>query len=195
MNLNETTLKDWYLVTLHDAPPPKNRVMWGTIASDPSCRWYPGDWCCTSPVLRITNDGVHITKNTRYQAQGPGQEIQLPVKALIKLRQGISPAEYQIMSANPELTLAAARQIIESQRDIQAGNVEPYKIQLSAEDYERFVAVLENPPNPPEKLKKLMQSERLKEHTLLHGLTPKTAHADEAFEPTAKELGANDESR
>lgn len=91
--LNKTTLRNWFLVTFHDAPPP-NQVLWGTVKDDPSFRWYPGDWCCTSPVLQVLDDGIHITKNTRYSVEGPGQHIELPVKALIELRQGVAPDQW-----------------------------------------------------------------------------------------------------
>ena len=61
MDLNETTLKAWYLVTFFDAPEP-NRILWGTVEDDPSFRWYPGDWCCTSPVLQVSDEGIYITQ-------------------------------------------------------------------------------------------------------------------------------------
>lgn len=92
--LNETTLKQWFLVIFFDVPAPNNRILWGIIEDDRLMRGLPGDFCCTSPVLKQTDDGVFITKNTRYSTIGPGQTIELPVKALIDLRAGHAPDNY-----------------------------------------------------------------------------------------------------
>lgn len=91
--LNETTLEGWYVVTFFDTPE-SQRVLWGIVKEDFSCRWYPGDWCCTSPVLQVIDSCAYITKNTRYTIFGPGKHIKLPVKALIELRQGVNPTEW-----------------------------------------------------------------------------------------------------
>lgn len=92
--LNETTLKHWYLVTFFDAPVVNNRILWGIVEEDPSMRGLPGDYCCSSPILKQTADDVFITKNTRYITVGPGQTIAIPVKALIELRAGHAPDDY-----------------------------------------------------------------------------------------------------
>lgn len=90
--LNKTTMTQWFLVNFHDAPPP-NKILWGIIEDDPSGRWLAGDYVCTSPVLKIADDNTYITKNTKYQVLGPGQKIQLPVKAILDLRMGFAPDE------------------------------------------------------------------------------------------------------
>ena len=91
--LNETTIIEWFLVTFSDAPSP-NKILWGIIYNDPSGRWLQGDYTCTSPVLKKRDDNTYITKNTQYHVIGPGQEIQLPVKAILDLRMGYSPIEW-----------------------------------------------------------------------------------------------------
>ena len=90
--LNETTIKDWYVITLTDAPEPLNRIVWGIIEAD-TRGYQPGFWVCSTPILHSTNDGMHVTKNTKYTTVGPGEAIELPVKALIELRSGYSPDE------------------------------------------------------------------------------------------------------
>lgn len=97
--LYETTLKEWFLVTFSDAPGSSNQVLWGIVESDPSGRWDLNDWCCTSQILEKTDDGVFVTKNTRYTTVGSGQMITLPVKALIELRVGHSPDDYLTLQA------------------------------------------------------------------------------------------------
>lgn len=95
MSMNETTLRGWYLISFTDAPPPKNRVLWGIIEAD-SRGLKPGSWVCSSLVIDQIDDKIFITKNTCYTTQGLGEEISLPVKALIELRQGVSPEEWQV---------------------------------------------------------------------------------------------------
>ncbi|MBN0989362.1 DUF6957 family protein [Amphritea pacifica] len=93
MEINQTAITQWFLITFFDAPPPLNRIVWGIIEAD-SRGYQPGFWVCSTQILNITDDGIHITKNTRYSTIGPGEEISLPVKALIELRQGVAPDEW-----------------------------------------------------------------------------------------------------
>lgn len=93
--VNETTLTNWFLVTFDDVNDEHNQVLWGIVFDDRSFRWTTGSWCCTSQILESTDDGVFITKNSRYLTKGPGQTISLPVKSLIELREGVAPTEWQ----------------------------------------------------------------------------------------------------
>lgn len=97
--LNKTTLKQWFLVISFDAPKPVNRILWGIVDDDPSMRWLLGDYCCTSPMLKLTANDMFITKNSKYTNVGPGQIITLPVKALIELRAEHARDDYLPMQA------------------------------------------------------------------------------------------------
>lgn len=96
MELNQTVITQWFLITFFDAPPPLNRIVWGIIETD-SRGYLPGSWVCSTPILQSIDGGVHITNNTKYTTVGPGETIELPVKALIELRQGVAPDEYLIL--------------------------------------------------------------------------------------------------
>lgn len=90
--LNNTTITNWFFVTFYDVTP-SQQILWGIIAEDPSCRWYPGDYVCTSMVLEQVSEKAYVTKNTRYTVLGSGKHVKLPIRTLPHLRDGISPEQ------------------------------------------------------------------------------------------------------
>lgn len=93
--MQETHLKDWYIVDVKDEASPDLRVLigWGIVASDPSGRWHPGDYVCTSPIQNVLPDGTMVTARTNYKPLGPGRRITVAATAWPFLRLGYSPDE------------------------------------------------------------------------------------------------------
>lgn len=89
--LVDTVITDWSLIRLSGTD--NVTVLWGIVAEDPSGRWRPGDYVCTSPVAEELAEGVFRTRNSLYQALGEGQWLVLPAQHLPCLRAGRSPGE------------------------------------------------------------------------------------------------------
>ncbi|PPI78448.1 hypothetical protein DXI23_20260 [Marinobacter flavimaris] len=92
-----TILSDWYIIDFErDGAPEEVQVAWGIVKEDPSGRWSPGNYSCTSPIQReVTEEGVlyAITGNSIYQLDGPGKRITMPTKTILALRGGYAPPE------------------------------------------------------------------------------------------------------
>lgn len=93
-----TVLKDWFLIDFELEGKPMGDVViaWGIVERDPSGRWSPGNYCCTSPVLEEVKEGNElfaITRNSNYQLTGRGERITMPVQSILALREGYSPDE------------------------------------------------------------------------------------------------------
>lgn len=102
-----TVLRDWYLVDFElDGEDAGVLIAWGIVERDPSCRWSPGDYCCTSPVKEEVQDGEElfaVTRNSNYQLSGSGERITMPARTIFALRQGYSPREILASAALREV--------------------------------------------------------------------------------------------
>jgi hypothetical protein len=92
-----TILRTWWLIDFeHEGVGQGIRLAWGIVENDPSCRWCPGDYCCTSPVIQEKEEEGElyaITKSSTYQLTGPGERITMPANTILALRAGHSPPE------------------------------------------------------------------------------------------------------
>ncbi|MEA1079545.1 hypothetical protein [Marinobacter qingdaonensis] len=92
-----TVLKKWFLIDFEfEGKAMEGVIAWGIVERDPSGRWSPGNYCCTSPVLKEVKEGDElfaITRNSTYQLVGAGERITMPVQSILALREGYSPDE------------------------------------------------------------------------------------------------------
>lgn len=97
---HDTVIKNWFLIDfVNDGEPINKQVLWGIVVQDFKGRWIPGDWCCTSLVLRESKGQVFHTKNSIYQAEGEGQRLYAPVERINLLRSGYSPDDWGALAA------------------------------------------------------------------------------------------------
>lgn len=89
----DTVLRDCFIVHLYDGDEMLLQILWGYVEVDPSGRWPPDSYVSTSPVLKNTDDGFYLTRNSVYQVLGVLELIRLPYQAITLLRAGISPKE------------------------------------------------------------------------------------------------------
>ena len=79
----DTIIKNWYLVDLtQDGERLEKRVLWGTVAEDRKGRWIPGDWRCTSLVVKEHDNQLFETRNSSYQADGSGERVEAPLETI-----------------------------------------------------------------------------------------------------------------
>ena len=95
----DTVIKNWFLIDfVNDGKSMNKRVLLGIVVQDFKGRWIPGDWCCTSLVLREFEGQVYQTKNSIYQAEGEGQRLSAPVETINLLRSGYSPDDWATLA-------------------------------------------------------------------------------------------------
>lgn len=95
MSNPDTIIKDWYVVDLVAEEGVQGTVLWGIVHDDPSGRWRPGEWCCSSKVASVGDDTVK-TRNSTYGLHGQGERVQMPLNALLALRSGYGPSDYEL---------------------------------------------------------------------------------------------------
>lgn len=92
-----TLVKNWSMVYLFGTPDGHNmdkrwgRVLWGIVVMDGYGKWQPGDFVCSGPVLKSSLGSAHTRTGHVYSLSGPGNELELPVTMLERLREGVNP--------------------------------------------------------------------------------------------------------
>jgi len=98
MNI-DTFLKQAWLIDFidQDGTKLKGQIVWGIISEDRKNRWVEDDFCCTSLVINLKDDGLVQTKNSVYKVNQVLNRITLPIKAFPFLRAGHSPKEAEFL--------------------------------------------------------------------------------------------------
>ena len=96
MNI-DTVFNDCYLVDLYEEGTVVAKILWGTILVDPSGRWEPGHYACTSPIISDHGDGLFSTYNSTYLSMGTVTKVKLPAHNIIKLRAGYCPKDCMVL--------------------------------------------------------------------------------------------------
>ena len=92
-------IENWYLVHLYgdedgtDLSEWWGRVLWGHVLMDASGKFEPGQFVCSSPVVKFIPPSVKTRSGVIYSLHGQGERVDLPFKYFHKLRNGISPAK------------------------------------------------------------------------------------------------------
>ena len=95
--MTDTTIKNWFLVSFDNDGTIAGQVLWGIVVEDRKSRWRENDFVCTSKVVEQFNENFFKTRNSEYECVGDGQQVILPLEALLDLRRGFSPDEYLTM--------------------------------------------------------------------------------------------------
>ena len=98
----DTIIQNWFLVDFtsdEEGERLDKRVLWGIVVDDRKGRWIPGDWCCTSLILKEHDDQLFETSNSFYQAQGHGTRMEAPTAAMQLLRSGYSPDQWPALKS------------------------------------------------------------------------------------------------
>lgn len=92
---NPILVRDSYIVefTINDTVPAE-KALYGIVEDDPTGRWRPGDYVCTSAIESI-NDALVYTHNSVYKTTAEAQKVTLPLELLAMLREGYSPIVVQ----------------------------------------------------------------------------------------------------
>lgn len=92
-----TIIRDWWIIDFErDGVDQNTKMAWGIVEEDPSHRWQPGDFCCSTRIKEeVMEEGVlyAITGNSVYQLNGQGDRITMPAKTILALRAGYAPPE------------------------------------------------------------------------------------------------------
>jgi hypothetical protein len=72
------------------------RILWGKVVMDGHGKWQPGHYVCSSPILKSSSSTVHTRTGRAYSLTGEGNEFELPVTVLERLRDGISPQKLHL---------------------------------------------------------------------------------------------------
>lgn len=95
----DTVIEKWFLIDFfYGYAPLDKRVLWGIVVHDLKGRWVPGDWCCTSLVLREFEGQLFQTKNSIYRATGEGRRLSAPAETINLLRSGYSPDDWETLA-------------------------------------------------------------------------------------------------
>jgi hypothetical protein len=94
MTMPDTTIKNWFLVSLDNDGEIIGELLWGIVVEDKKFRWRPGDYVCTSKIIEKIDADLYQTINSKYKCCGLGKEVTLPIEALLELRGGYSPEEF-----------------------------------------------------------------------------------------------------
>ncbi|QLJ07242.1 hypothetical protein [Pseudoalteromonas sp. JSTW] len=97
-----TVISNWQIVSVMDGEKLIGKVLWGTVVDDSTCRFYKGNYVCTSRIIKINLDSRLVTTATGslYQLIGNGnnKQAKIDIDDFELLRHGFSPE--QIRSLN-----------------------------------------------------------------------------------------------
>lgn len=88
-------LKDWTMVYLFGMPDGSQpgtrwgRVVIGTVVMDGSQQRQPGSYLCSDPIIRSPGNLAQSRTGQSFSLFGEGNEVELPVSILDKLRAGV----------------------------------------------------------------------------------------------------------
>ncbi len=90
----QTTVRDWYVIKIFDDNNARvGQLLWGFIVDDPTDRFSPGHYVCTSLIDEISNNVILTAKGNQYFTEGPGKEFEALFSEIELLRRGYSPTQ------------------------------------------------------------------------------------------------------
>jgi len=90
----QTTVRDWYIIKVFDDKNVRvGQLLWGFIVDDPTGRFSPGHYVCTSLIDEISKNVIHTAKGSQYVTAGPGKEFEALFSEIELLRKGYSPSQ------------------------------------------------------------------------------------------------------
>jgi len=90
----QTTVRDWYIIKIFDDNNSRvGQLLWGFIVDDPTGRFSPGHYVCTSLIDEISKNVIFTIKGSQYVTEGPGKEFDALFSEIELLRRGYSPTQ------------------------------------------------------------------------------------------------------
>lgn len=100
-----TTVKDWYIVTVMDGEQLVGEVLYGTIIEDATIRFYEGDYVTTSRIVSMDVKAQQIitASNSYYDLKGSGKRATIDLDDFELLRHGFSPEQIKALNSSSPL--------------------------------------------------------------------------------------------
>jgi len=91
----QTIVRDWYIIKIVDDQrlTRVGQLLWGFIVADPTGRFNPGGYVCTSNIDKIENNTITTAKGSNYVTEGQGQEFTAYFSEVEIFRRGYSPTQ------------------------------------------------------------------------------------------------------
>lgn len=93
--LMNTIVKDWQIVSVLDKGNLVGDVLWGICVDDSTCRFFKGDYICTSRIVKTNEQLIETFSGSIYQTLGEGTRCQILLKDFELLRHGFSPQQIE----------------------------------------------------------------------------------------------------
>ncbi|WP_218417942.1 hypothetical protein [Alteromonas lipotrueae] len=100
-----TTVKDWYIVTVMDGEQLVGEVLHGTVADDQTFRFFEGDYVTTSRIVSmdVKAQQVITASNSYYALKGSGKRAIIDLDDFELLRHGFSPEQIRALNSSSPL--------------------------------------------------------------------------------------------
>jgi hypothetical protein len=90
----QTRVRDWYIIKVFDDNYARvGQLLWAYIVDDPTDRFSPGDYVCTSSIEEVSNNVILTAKGSQYITEGTGKEFKALFSEIELLRRGYSPTQ------------------------------------------------------------------------------------------------------
>jgi len=99
----QTTVRDWYIIKIFDNNARVGQLLWGFIVDDPTGRFSPGDYVCTSSIEEISKNVIITAKGSQYITEGTGKEFKALFSEIELLRRGYSPSQVTRLRNNTDI--------------------------------------------------------------------------------------------
>ena len=88
-----TIVSDWKIVSVMDDNELVGKVIYATVVDDMTCRFFKGDYVCTSSIesISIKSQMIFTESGSIYQLIGNGSKAKIDMKDFELLRNGFSP--------------------------------------------------------------------------------------------------------
>jgi hypothetical protein len=95
-----TIVSDWQIVSVMDKDEHIGDVLWATCVEDTTCRFFKGDYICTSRLIeRLSNSQLIRTHSgSLYQTLGDGKHSVIQLRDFELLRNGFSPEQIKTLN-------------------------------------------------------------------------------------------------
>ena len=100
-----TTVKEWYIVTVMDGEQLVGVGLHGTVADDQTFRFCEGDYVTTSRIVskNLKEHTVVTASNSYYQLKGSGKRAVIDLDDFEMLRHGLSPEQIRALNSSSSL--------------------------------------------------------------------------------------------
>ena len=97
-----TVVKNWQIVKVFDCGKLIGKVLRGTCVNDMTCRFFKGDFICTSSIEKVYSSPTRLktASGSLYHVIGTGASSEIDYKDFELLRNGFSPEQIAQLNTN-----------------------------------------------------------------------------------------------